>query len=443
MGHVKDLKTGIKYKNTPIGKIPVDWEVTSIEKICNIKRGASPRPIGDPSFFSATGRGWIRISDVTTTYKYLRRTSQYLSEKGVSRSVKVEPGDLIMSICATIGKPILLGIEACIHDGFVLFSGLTQKVDSEFLFYLLQKVENKFTTKGQVGTQGNLNTGIVKKTILALPPIAEQKKIAEILTTVDQAIEKTEQIIEKSKETKKGLMQRLLTRGIGHKEFKKTEIGEIPEEWEVGEISNYGEILTGNTPPTNVPQYYGNEYPFVSPFDLGNKRIIRKTEKYLSKEGFAVARALPANSVLVVCIGSTIGKTGIAGTELATNQQINSIICKNSDYNFVYYYATFINQEFKQLAGTQAVPILNKGNFSKVKVAIPPLSEQKEIGGKLSAINDEIEKESNHKEQLELLKKGLMQVLLTGKIRVSSGQPGGLPKIQGDPSGRPYELDFI
>jgi type I restriction enzyme S subunit len=157
----------------------------------------------------------------------------------------------------------------------------------------------------------------------------------------------------------------------------------------------------------------------VSPFDLGNRKVITKAEKYLSKEGLAVSRAISINSVMVVCIGSTIGKTGIAGVELATNQQINSIICKSSDYNFVYYYATFISQKFRQLAGTQAVPIINKGNFSAVKVAIPPLSEQKRIGDILASIDGEIEKESNHKEQLEALKKGLMQVLLTGKIRVS------------------------
>ena len=138
------LETGVKYKDTPIGKIPVDWEVTSISEISRIRRGASPRPINDSSFFSETGRGWIRISDVTSTYKYLKKTSQYLSEKGVSKSVKVNPGDLIMSICATIGKPVIIDIEACIHDGFVLFSDLSKKVDTEYLFYFLQRTENKF-----------------------------------------------------------------------------------------------------------------------------------------------------------------------------------------------------------------------------------------------------------------------------------------------------------
>jgi type I restriction enzyme S subunit len=406
---VSSLKTGIKYKNTPIGKIPVDWEVISLKDVSEINMGQSP-----PSEDCNEKKEGLPFYQGNAEFG-----SKYPSpKKWCEKSKKIaDEGDILISVRAPVGEINIAPHKCCIGRGLAAITA--KSIHSQFLYHLLF-LRRKYLQKiSQGSTFEAINSKELSDLLIFLPAVTEQKKIAEILTTLDEAIEKTSQIIEKTKEAKKGLMQKLLTRGIGHKKFKKTEIGEIPVEWEVGEISDYGEILTGNTPPTNVPQYYGNEYPFVSPFDLGNKRIIRKTEKYLSKEGFVVARALPANSVLVVCIGSTIGKTGIAGTELATNQQINSIICKNSDYNFVYYYATFINQEFKQLAGTQAVPILNKGNFSKVKVAIPPLSEQKEIGGKLSAINEEIEKESDHKEQMELLKKGLMQVLLTGKIRVS------------------------
>jgi type I restriction enzyme S subunit len=409
MGHVKDLKTGIKYKDTPIGKIPVDWEVISLRDVSEINMGQSPpsedcneREEGLPFYQGNAEFG-----------------SKYPSPKKWCEKPKkiADEGDILISVRAPVGEINIAPHKCCIGRGLAAITA--KSIHSQFLYHLLF-LRRKYLQKiSQGSTFEAINSKELSDLLIFLPAVTEQKKIAEILTTLDEAIEKTDEIIEKGKDAKKGLMQNLLTRGIGHKKFKKTGIGEIPVEWETGKIFDYGEILTGNTPPTNVPQYYGNEYSFVSPFDLGNKKIIRKTEKYLSKEGFAVARALPANSVLVVCIGSTIGKTGIAGTELATNQQINSIICKNSDYNFVYYYATFISQEFKQLAGTQAVPILNKGNFSKVKVAIPPLLEQKEIGGILSAIDDEIEKELDHKGQLELLKKGLMQVLLTGKIRVS------------------------
>ena len=326
------------------------------------------------------------------------------------------PG-IIIGRKGTVGAVTWVDHDFWAIDTTYYLTAKQTKEELRWLFYLLSNIHLD-KLNAATGVPG-LNREEAYSEIIPRPPIPEQKKIAEILSTVDEAIEKTDQIIEKTKEIKKGLMQKLLTQGIGHKKFKKTEIGEIPLEWEVGKISDYGEIVTGNTPPTSNPNYYGNEYPFVSPFDLGDKKTIFQAKKYLSNDGFLVSRNLPANAVLVVCIGSTIGKTGIAGTNLATNQQINSIICKDNDYNFVYYYVTFISQKFKQLAGTQAVPILNKGNFSVVEVAIPPRGEQKRIGEILSSVDEETEKETRHKEQLESLEKGLMQVLLTGRIRVN------------------------
>lgn len=200
-----------EYKDSEIGRIPKEWQIKKIYEICKVRRGASPRPIGDYSYFSKSGRGWIRISDVTNTYKYIRKTNQYLSKKGEERSVKVNPGDLIMSICATIGKPIILDMQACIHDGFVWFSELSEKTDVEFLFYILQKNEEKFSNKRQVGTQGNLNTTLVGKTYIPLPSLFEQKKIAGILSTVDDRLELSRRRKEKFQRLKRGLMNDLLT----------------------------------------------------------------------------------------------------------------------------------------------------------------------------------------------------------------------------------------
>ena len=118
--------------------IPEGWNHTNLEAISSIRRGASPRPIADPKWFSDSGIGWIRIADVTASDRFLTNTTQYLSDEGVSKSVSVEPGDLIMSICGTIGRPIILGIKACIHDGFVLFSEISPEVDRDFLFNFIR-----------------------------------------------------------------------------------------------------------------------------------------------------------------------------------------------------------------------------------------------------------------------------------------------------------------
>ena len=116
-----------------------------------------------------------------------------------------------MSICATIGRPIIVEMEACIHDGFVVFRNLSDEVDTEFLFYYIQKMERKLASRGQHGTQKNLNTKLVGSEVVPLPSLEEQQRIATILSAVDKKIEKEEQYKSQLEKLKKGLMQDLLT----------------------------------------------------------------------------------------------------------------------------------------------------------------------------------------------------------------------------------------
>ena len=123
-----------RFKQTELGEIPEDWSLATLSQVADVRRGASPRPIRNSKWFSNKGRGWVRITDVTRSDRFLRKTDQTLSQLGESRSVPVDPGDLVMSICATIGKPIIIGIPACIHDGFVVFKNLRRKVLRDFLY---------------------------------------------------------------------------------------------------------------------------------------------------------------------------------------------------------------------------------------------------------------------------------------------------------------------
>ena len=116
--------------------VPEEWTPATLGDLASVRRGASPRPIQHPRWFNETGPGWVRIVDVTRSDRYLRETEQRLSPLGVEKSVPVHPGDLIMSICATIGRPMILDMEACIHDGFVLFDKLSDRCDREFLYYI-------------------------------------------------------------------------------------------------------------------------------------------------------------------------------------------------------------------------------------------------------------------------------------------------------------------
>lgn len=153
----------------------------------------------------------------------------------------------------------------------------------------------------------------------------------------------------------------------------------LPEGWRLKRIEELGKVVTGNTPSTANQDFYGGDVPFVTPGDLGKQRDIATSERTLSAKGASLARTVPAGATLVTCIGSTIGKVGLSATELATNQQINSVI-PNSDHDpaFIYYQIEALTDTFKSLAGTQAVPLLNKSTFSAIQVRVPHTKAEEE-----------------------------------------------------------------
>lgn len=156
--------------------------------------------------------------------------------------------------------------------------------------------------------------------------------------------------------------------------------GDFPESWKVYKIKELGEVVTGTTPPMKQPENYGGSLVWVKPPDLNKGKYIDNSEKKISEIGREKVRVLPAGSVLVSCIGN-IGKVAIAGCELCTNQQINSIV-PNSDVaesDFLYYLIRRIQPYLKKMASSAVVPLLNKRNFSNVEVSLPSIKSQKHI----------------------------------------------------------------
>ena len=190
-------------------------------------------------------------------------------------------------------------------------------------------------------------------------------------------------------------------------------------EWEVKKLGEIGDIATGNTPPTNDRSNYGEKYFFVSPADLGKGKWILNTDKKLSNKGYNLSRKFPKYSILFTCIGSTIGKSGIAERDLTSNQQINAIF-PNSNYSsdYLYYALLFLSKKIQSIAAEQAVPLINKTEFCEILILVPELYEQTAIATILSDMDTEIEKLELKRDKYKLIKQGMMQQLLTGNIRL-------------------------
>ncbi|MBJ6640199.1 restriction endonuclease subunit S [Streptomyces sp. DHE7-1] len=191
------------------------------------------------------------------------------------------------------------------------------------------------------------------------------------------------------------------------------------DEWRHVRLDSVGAIVTGSTPPTRDRSNYGRHRMFAGPGDLGRTKYVTETSKMLSACGFARARSVPAGSTLFVCIGSTIGKVGLAAAELATNQQINAIIPNDRvDPEYLYYAATTLAAPVRERAGEQAVPLVNKSDFSAFEIPLPSLEEQRRIAATLQ----EVDRLAVVLEALIVKKQavmqGLMQQLLTGQTRL-------------------------
>jgi type I restriction enzyme, S subunit len=187
------------------------WRHTCLGAVARVRRGASPRPIDDPQWFAEEGPGWVRIVELSRADRVLLKTEQQLSPLGAERSVAVHPGQVIMSIAATVGEPIIVGIEACIHDGFVVFDRHERDLDPAFLYYWLLEHRSLTRRMGQTGTQSNINADIVRATPIALPGIRVQREIARIASELDDRLRDENKYLGTLNQLKQGLAEELLT----------------------------------------------------------------------------------------------------------------------------------------------------------------------------------------------------------------------------------------
>ncbi|MCK4823740.1 restriction endonuclease subunit S, partial [bacterium] len=252
-------------------------------------------------------------------------------------------------------------------------------------------------------------------------------------TTVDEAIEKTTQTIAKTKELEKGLMQRLFIEGIGHTRFKSTTIGKIPEEWELVKLGSLFDFINGHAFYTDGYSDEGYRVVDLLNITLDGKFQLTTKDKLVSQEVYNRCSKvhLCEDDIIIIMTDITpdkklLGKSAIVDKSetYVLNQRVGCLRRKNKtiDVEFASYAinSEIIHKLFFSYALGTAQFYVNTPTIKNIEIMFPPLPEQRKITKIISEVDAKIEKESNHKEQLASLKKGLMQVLLTGKLRVAA-----------------------
>lgn len=192
---------------------------------------------------------------------------------------------------------------------------------------------------------------------------------------------------------------------------------QLPKNWVECQLKDISDIVTGSTPSKSFPEYYGGDIPWVKPGDINKSIEIFETEVYLSDEGFNKSRKIPANSIMVTCIGN-LGNIAIAGTELATNQQINTIVINHQlvDKKYTYYYSFLLKPWLIENSTSTTISMVNKSNFEKAPFILPPLAEQFRIVNKLDTLFAQLETMKTSMAKVPLLLRDFRQQVLTQAV---------------------------
>jgi type I restriction enzyme, S subunit len=376
-----------------------------------------------------TQSGVIDYSNVA----YLQVEQKQLSKR------RLEAGDIIIERSGggpqqAVGRVVFFNRD----DGDYSFSNFTSAIrvkdkttfDPRFIFYgLMELYQSGQTEDIQRRTTGIRNldfTAYKERACFPKIPLPEQKKIAHILSTVQRAIEAQERIIQTTTELKKALMHKLFTEGLRNEPQKQTEIGLVPESWEVCKVGDVATIQSGGTPSRDVPEnWIGGTIPWVKTGEIDYCEII-DTEEKITPKGLSnsAARLFPAGTLLMAMYGQgvTRGKVGILGIEAATNQACASII-PNEKFHissvFLYYFFEYHYENLRLLGHGANQRNMNAALIRSFPLAYPKPDVQNSIVKVLKSIDEKRvlceRKKSRHQDLLRTI----LHELMTAKIRVN------------------------
>ncbi|HEB7536520.1 TPA: restriction endonuclease subunit S [Campylobacter coli] len=402
--------------------LPQGWEVKTLSEISEIVTGSTP----SKSNLDFYGKDYpfFKPSDFEQGY-FLENAGDNLSKLGFDKARQL-PSKTILVVCiGSLGKVALTRvIGSCNQQINAIIPH--KNIIAEYIYYycISSKFQSILFSKAPQTTLAILNkTEFSKLEIIYPKDIKEQERIVGILDESFAKIDESIKILEQDLLNLDELMQSALQKAFNPLKDNAKENYKLPQAWEWKSLGEIGEIITGTTPSKNNPNFYGNEYPLFKPSDLNGDMIIKYASDNLSKLGFDNARNLPKDTILVVCIGASIGKVGLSGVNGSCNQQINAIIPNSafaSKYLFFVCLSNYFQTILKKNASQTTLPIINKTEFSKLQIPLPPLKEQEQIASHLDELSSHVKNlKQNYQAQikdLQELKKSLLDKAFKGNL---------------------------
>lgn len=425
-----------------------NWEKCKLKSICkNICSGGTPK--STESSFYGGNIPWLRTQEVN--FQNIYSTGINITNAGLEHSAAkwVPTNTVIVAMYGnSAGRSAITKIPLTTNQACCCFQIDERQADYRYVYNFLKLNYLQIKDMANGGAQQNLNSLILKNLDISLPPLDEQKRIAEVLGAFDDKIE----LLQKQNKTledmakalfkswfvdfdvvrakQKGLPKADIMReyhltdelyDLFPSSFADSPLGPIPSGWEVKTIQDLGEVVCGKTPSTSHKEYYGGSVPFITIPDMHNSIFANKTERYLTIQGEQAqpTKTLPPFSVCVSCI-ATPGLVTMTTANSQTNQQINSVIPHNLEAKFYNYYVlrSVADQIRAQGSGGSVFVNLNKTAFSKIKVLWADQSLQKLFTKESESYFNKILNNLKQIQTLTELRDTLLPRLISGKIRV-------------------------
>ena len=416
--------------------LPHGWTSRRFDQLGELCSGSTPSSSRTEFWDGATV--WVTPTDLSRlNTPYLHDSAKHITERGLRNCSArlLPPGSIVLSSRAPIGYVAIPTVPFCTNQGCKSIA-LHNSYHSEFVYYAVTAAVPRLKRLGEGTTFAEISKSSLAKAEVVLPiDKAEQAKIAEVLSTVDRAIEETEALSAKQQRIKTGLMQDLLTRGIDEHgnlrseqthEFKDSPLGRIPVEWDPMPFGSCGQWFSGGTPSKAIRRFWGGGVPWVCPKDMKQFELHQSIDTITGNAVAAGARLMPTGTVFIVIRGMILVHTfpvGVSTTEVAFNQDVKAIVPKQGLMGrYLAYWLSSHFHQFLKLAttATHGTKRFDMDELQAALVGVPLPNEQKHIVRIFDEQQSVIERLQGLTAKLQAEKRGLMKDLLTGDRRVTA-----------------------
>ena len=409
-----------------MNKLPNGWQIKTLGDIFLIERGSSPRPIKSFLTNDNNGINWIKIGDAKNNSKYIYQSAEKIRPEGKKYSRFVEIGDLILSNSMSFGRPYIMKTIGCIHDGWVVLRKILKNIIyEEYAYYILSsnQVHSEFSKLAAGSVVKNLSIDRIKQVYIPIPPLDEQKRIASALSKIDAYLENTIKLIEEKERFKRGIAKKLLTckegENIPEARFKGFE-----DEWEIVKLGDIC-LINNKILKENTDKDYKFKYIDLTAVKKG---IINFSNDYTTFENAPISarRIINKNDIIMATVRPYL--LGHAFIDFEAKDYICSkgfaVLTANSNiemkYIYQYLYSDDMAKQIKSRLVGSTYPTIRLSDIKELKIKIPKsIKEQEKIGGYLSLLDEEIDNLKKQKELIKEMKRGAMQKLLSGEVRLS------------------------